>query len=72
MITNAPFYISNLTLHSDLNIQTFPEVAKSYKLFRSRLANHPNPLILALDSTNIPGDPPRKLKRNWCRDLAIM
>ncbi|KAF0769538.1 kinesin-like protein KIF12 [Aphis craccivora] len=73
MITNAPFYVSNHTLHSDLNIQTVLELTKSfYKLFRSRLANHPNPLILVLDTSNIPGNPPRTLKRNWCRYLATI
>lgn len=41
MITKAFFYISNHTLHTDLNIQTVLEVAKSsYKLFCSHLANH--------------------------------
>lgn len=29
MITDAPFYVTNLTLHSDLNIQTVTEVVKS-------------------------------------------
>lgn len=70
IITNAPFYVSNHTLHSDLGLQTVAEVASSYyKRFRSSLTNHPNPLILALNSINIPGNPTRRLKRRWCRDL---
>jgi len=70
IITNAPFYVTNHTLHSDLGLPTVAEVAtSSYKRYRSRLTNHPNPLILALNSTNIPGNPPRRLKRRWCRDL---
>ncbi|KAF0756358.1 Uncharacterized protein FWK35_00009226 [Aphis craccivora] len=48
MITCAPPYVSNHTLHSDLKILTVQEEAKnSYKLFRARLKNHSNPLILA-------------------------
>jgi len=52
------------TLHSsDLGLQTVAEVAtSSYKRFRSRLANHPNPLILVLNSVNIPEIPPRRLR----------
>jgi len=70
IITNAPFYVSNHTLHTDLKINTIEETAKIiYKRFRSRLTNHSNPLISALDSDTIPGNPPRRLKRKWCRDL---
>lgn len=71
IITGAPFYVSNHSLHKDLGLRTVSEVAASYySRFRSRLLNHPNPLISSLDSTNIPGSPPRRLKRHWCRDLA--
>lgn len=42
------------------------EVAKSSsKLFHSCLSNHQNPLILALNSINTPGNPTRRFKRNW-------
>jgi len=59
MITCAPPYVSNHTLHSDLKILTVQEEAKnSYKLFRdARLRNHSNPLITALNSEFIPGNP---------------
>lgn len=71
IITNAPFYVTNHTLHSDLGLPTVAEVAtSSYKRYHSRLTNHPNPLILALNSANIPGNPPRRLRRRWCRDLG--
>jgi hypothetical protein len=61
--------MSQNTLHKDLNVPTITETATSlYKLFRARLANHPNPLILALNSNTNPGNPSRRLKRNWCRD----
>ncbi|KAF0683293.1 zinc finger MYM-type protein 6-like, partial [Aphis craccivora] len=70
IITNAPFYVTNHTLHSDLGLPTVGDVAiYSYKRYRSRLTNHPNPHILALNSANIPGNPQRRLKRRWCRDL---
>lgn len=71
IITNAPFYISNHTLHTDLNVSTIIEVdTSSYKLFRARLVDHLNPLILALNSKIIISNPPRSLSKNWCRDLA--
>lgn len=70
IITNAPFYVSNRTLHTDLRVNTVDETARLlYKRFRLRLTNHPNPLISALNSDTIPGNPPRRLKRRWCRDL---
>jgi hypothetical protein len=70
IITKAPFYVTNYTLHTVLNVPKITETANSsYKLFRARLANHLNPLILTLNSNTIPGNTPRRLKRNWCRDL---
>lgn len=69
---NAQFYISNNTIHSDLYINTVEETAKVlYKRSLSRLTNHPNPLISALNSEIIHGNPPRRLKRSWCRDLNL-
>ena len=64
-ITNAPQYVSNQTLHSDLDI---PHV---HTVFRERRANHrtaldshPNPLTepLVLPPNN------RRLKRRWTFD----
>jgi len=61
-------YVSNI--HSDLKIKTIHEEAKTfYKLFFHKLPSHPNPLISGLATHTIPGNPPRRLKRNWCRDL---
>jgi hypothetical protein len=72
-LTNSPPYVSNHTLHSDLNIKTVKEEAITcYKRFHNRLASHSNPLIKTLSSNDIPGNPPRRLKRNWCRDLLII
>uniref|UniRef100_A0A2S2PAH8 Methyl-CpG-binding domain protein 2 n=2 Tax=Aphidinae TaxID=133076 RepID=A0A2S2PAH8_SCHGA len=48
-------------------------VLQLYKLFHYRLTNHSNPLIYALNSANIPGNPPIRLKRNCrCRDLLTI
>lgn len=69
-IVKAPFYVSNDTLHRDLNIPTIQNVAKIfYKRLHSNLSNHRNPLISDLSTRTIPGDPRRRLKRKWCRDL---
>lgn len=55
MITCGPHYVTNHNLHSDLIIHTIQEAANiSYKVFHARLANHSNPLILALYSESIP------------------
>ncbi|KAL4149453.1 hypothetical protein QTP88_003403 [Uroleucon formosanum] len=65
-LTNSPPYISNRTLHVDLKIKSVKEEAVTYyKRFYNRLSSHPNPLIKALSANTIPGNPPRRLKRNW-------
>lgn len=70
IITNAPSYVSNHTLHTELKTNTIEETAKiMVKRFHSRLKNHQNSLVSALGSDSIPGNPPRKQKRNQGRDL---
>jgi hypothetical protein len=45
-LSNAPSYISNLTLHNDLHMRTIVEEARIfYTRFHKRLQTHPNPLI---------------------------
>lgn len=69
-ITKAPYYVSNDTLHRDLAISTVQNVAKTlYKRTHSKFHSHRNPLISELSTNTIPGDPRRRLKRTWCRDL---
>jgi len=69
-LTNAPLYVSNFSLHSDLKLKTVSDEAKCfYKRFHNHLSTHSNPLIKNLASATIPGNPPRRLKRKWCRDL---
>lgn len=70
LITNAPWYVSNRTLHNDLNIPMLTSLASyHYKKFHTNALNHSNPLISKLASLTIPDNPPRRLKRNWPRDL---
>lgn len=69
-IVDAPFYVNNRTLHSDLNIPFIQDLASSrYLNFHSRLAGHPNPFANSLSSRVIPGNPQRRLRRRWPRDL---
>ncbi|VVC34981.1 Reverse transcriptase domain [Cinara cedri] len=71
-ITKAPYFVSNDTLHKDLAIPTVQNVAKTfYKRTHSKFHSHRNPLITELSINTIPGDPRRRLKRTWCRDLLI-
>ena len=46
------------------------EEAKTYyKRFHVRTLTHPNPLVKNFANPLISGNPPRRLKRKWCRDL---
>jgi hypothetical protein len=46
MITNAPWYVSNLTLHADLKIPYVREViTKKYVKHHQKLETHPNPQL---------------------------
>jgi hypothetical protein len=40
-----------------------------YTRFHKRLQTHPNPLIKDFSIRTLPGNPNRRLKRKWCRDL---
>jgi hypothetical protein len=69
-ITNAPFYVSNHTLHTDLNIPFVHNLAiEFYNKFYNRLNPHPYPLVQELRAPNFPHNPPRRHKRLWPRDL---
>jgi len=66
-IVNAPWYVTNAMIHSDLGISTVQDVIhdRSNK-HRAKLQSHPNPLLQPLlRVTNIP----RRLKRRWPADL---
>lgn len=69
-ITNAPFYVSNETLHNDLNILYVKDyIANRYNKFHAKLSLHINPLVEEMSSRFIPNNPQRRLKRRWPRDL---
>ena len=66
-ITDAPWYVSNLTLHHDLHIPfVATEIRRLFHLYHRRLASHHNPLV-----TDLAVLPPiaRRLKRQWPADL---
>jgi hypothetical protein len=66
-ITGAPWYVSNLTIHTDLHIPfVTKEIRRLYPLYHHRLANHPNGL-----STDLAAPPlmARRLIRRWPVDL---
>uniref|UniRef100_A0A023F705 Putative reverse transcriptase rna-dependent dna polymerase n=1 Tax=Triatoma infestans TaxID=30076 RepID=A0A023F705_TRIIF len=71
-IVNAPFYVSNHSIHTDLNIPFIPELAKTrYNKFHQKLSFHPNPLAANLFSTTLPSNPRRRLRRRWPRDQLV-
>jgi hypothetical protein len=66
MIVDAPWYVSNATLHVDLGISYVHEVIhQKCNKHHTRLGTHENPLLktLMLREEN------RRLKRNWPIDL---
>ena len=70
VLSNAPWYVSNLTLHHDFNLPPISSLAAHhYNKFHKNTLNHSNPLISNLSSRTIPDNPPRRLKRKWPRDL---
>lgn len=70
IMTGASLYINNYTLHKDLRIQTFSELASSYfKKCHSGIRNLPNSLISNLHNPTNPTHPLRRLKRKWAKDL---
>jgi hypothetical protein len=66
-MTGAPWYVSNLTLHTDLRIPfVTEEIRRLYRLYHHRPVNHPNDLITDLVAPPLMA---RKLKRRWPIDL---
>ena len=61
LMTNAPWFVSNHTLHADLKISTVAEeVRKRAEIHNFRLQNHPN--VLASELTQVENST-RRLKR---------
>jgi len=61
LITNAPWNVSDHTLHHHIQIQT-PSVPASHMY--KRFHNHTNPLISILSSITLPDNPTRRLSVN--------
>ena len=70
IITGAPWFVRNATLHADLDIPLVVDIlSMSYNNFASRTSNHRNPLVSSmLDQPRTPRDQ-RRLKRKWHSDL---
>lgn len=69
-ITDAPFYVTNKTLHTDLRIPFVNDsFLRLYTKFKEKLHHNPNRLIRDIASPTLPGNPPRRLKRRWSRDF---
>jgi len=65
-ITNAPWYVTNHTLHTDLNIPYVSDVINErINKHLSKLESHPNPLVGTLKQPTRN----RRLKRRWTSDL---
>lgn len=66
-ITGAPYYVTNDTLHRDLQLETVAEIATRFtKRYEHRLHKHPNVLAIQLLE-----DPPiRRLCRRMPLDIA--
>lgn len=70
LLTSAPWYFSNNSLHSNLKIESVTTVtSKHYKKFHSKLATHANPLITNQSRVNLPSNPTCLLKRRWYWDF---
>jgi hypothetical protein len=68
-MANAPWYVSNQTLHDDLKIPFIKDVIHSQATkYRSRNTDHINELVAAL--TDVP-PVVRRLKRQWPKDLLM-
>jgi hypothetical protein len=66
-LANAPWYISNVTLHNDLGISYVTEVIRKYaKNHKNRNAQNNNQLIRDLFNQPEIG---RRLNRMWLEDL---
>lgn len=67
LITNAPWFVSNRTLHKDLSIPYIKEeISAAARKSRNRNSNHHNQLIADLYNQPLAN---RRLRRHWPEDL---
>lgn len=70
MIAKALWYITNIPLHNDLQIPNIRQIATTYYIrLHCKIKYHSNTLIAQLHFSTLPGNPARRLKREWLRDL---
>jgi hypothetical protein len=66
-IVDAPWYVSNLTLHNDLKIHFVKnEILRMADRYKDQTANHDNELI---EELNTNGPVIRRLNRTWPQDI---
>ncbi|PNF13746.1 hypothetical protein B7P43_G14088 [Cryptotermes secundus] len=66
-VADAPWYVSNLSLHNDLQTPFVSDESRGLsRLYSARLDGHSKKLIAAL---NTPPKVPRRLKRQWPTDF---
>jgi hypothetical protein len=72
IITGAPWYVANSTLHHDLQIPYITEVTKLYaRKHRKLISTHPNQLVSSLIQPHqLPHE--RRLQKTWPEDLYMM
>jgi len=67
MISSAPWYVSNQTLHKDFEIPYVTEVIRiNNNKYKNRSSVHSNKLIRTLFNPSVD----RRIKRLWPEDLA--
>ena len=70
LITGAPYYVNNKTLHSDLKMPYVRDYAKQlFKTYYSKLQHHPNTTVSVLHRRLFPTV--RRFRRSWSRDLLL-
>lgn len=68
-IASAPYFVSNDTLHADLNVSYVKDVyTDQYRRFFEKLQFHSNPLVRRMFTGDFPARSSRRLRRKWCRD----
>ena len=66
-LANAPWYVSNRQLHTDLGIPFVADEIRKFSIrYHQRLAGHANVLVAALSK---PPTVARRLKRQWPSEL---
>jgi hypothetical protein len=66
MITNAPWHVTNQTLHDDLKVPLIKDVIQEKSInYHDKLGNHSNPILQPL----LEQQQRRRLKKLWPADL---